>query len=160
MAETLKAGRELDERVAIELFGWKWLAYLSVPARGTPGYPKKCRVRSLSSPEKVADERWQRYWAREGVDVADATGDEPHEYDGAFLPAYSTDISAAFSVVERMREKDFHFELTAFDELHGKTWDADFVLWDKNGNRLRRGNYECDSAPEAICRAALAAMAD
>lgn len=64
------------------------------------------------------------------------------------VPHYSTDIAAAWGVVERMRDDDWRVDL----------WVDEDGWWVRFTRFLQVG-YECaDTAPEAICRAALKAM--
>ena len=63
------------------------------------------------------------------------------------IPHYSTDIAAAWQVVERMRERGLYFELgVASKAPYAKAW-----LWNKDNYWQAEGR----TAPEAICRAAL-----
>ena len=72
--------------------------------------------------------------------------------DNCPSPSYSEDISAAFLVVEKMRERGFQFELIRFcdDQWRARFCDRTYVI---DGVAA-----SVDSAPEAICRAALAAL--
>lgn len=77
---------------------------------------------------------------------------------GGDLRAYSTDIAAAWLVVEKMRERFFWLILT---DCAGFGWLA---VFNEEGppiddEPLRRGEGEADFAPLAICRAALQAVA-
>ena len=68
------------------------------------------------------------------------------------VPAYSTDIVAAWQVAETMRVKGWTCEVYCMDET--SRWFARF--------RRPDDGWFCvgaDGAPEAICRAALAAVA-
>ena len=68
------------------------------------------------------------------------------------VPEFSTDIAAAFQVVEAMREKGW--VLFDLNWPHtGNQWAAMFARWGQNATEGR-----ADTAPEAICRAALAAL--
>jgi len=71
---------DLDYCVAEELFGWKWLAYLGIPVRDTPGYPNKVLVRQFFSPGIEANKHWLDYFAHKGGGFQPATGDEPLSY--------------------------------------------------------------------------------
>jgi hypothetical protein len=62
-----------------------------------------------------------------------------------------TDIADAWSVVERMRELGYNFSV-----LGMSSYEAYFDLPGSVGINIRRG----DTAPLAICRAALAALAE
>lgn len=67
-------------------------------------------------------------------------------------PAYSSDISAAWEVVEKMKSDNWNFVLS--DDLYQDRWSATFY-WDPNQTPI-----ECVEkiAPEAICKAALLAV--
>jgi hypothetical protein len=82
-------------------------------------------------------------------------GSTPSQRDESmeFVPDYSTSVDRAFLVVEKMRERGFKaFKLYQHPEpLPHTDWLAAF---DMGG-----GPYiGADTAPEAICRAALAAL--
>ena len=64
---------------------------------------------------------------------------------------YSTNITDAFQVVEKMRERGYYFALI---QHVGGTWGCEFT--DK-GYELKGKVEDEKTAPEAICRAALAA---
>ena len=64
--------------------------------------------------------------------------------------AYSTDIAAAWQVVEKLKERGFGFWLTA----SGDCW-----FEDSNGWRITSKADGSNSVPLAICRAALEAVA-
>lgn len=61
------------------------------------------------------------------------------------IPNYSTDISAAWQVVEKMRSKRIHFEM-------GSTIPGDWTAYFNNDRATDK------SAPRAICLAALKAV--
>lgn len=65
------------------------------------------------------------------------------------LPYYSTNISAAWQVVERMRELDYLFSLTNYDN-YKLEYQARF--YNRTSSHSGFG-----AAPEAICKAALLA---
>lgn len=110
----MKAGRELDALIALKLFDLK-LINMSQPIPNEPG--KFGMV--LFAPDD---------------------GKHIHELD---LPYYSTDISAAWKVIEKLTEDG-----DAFTLLYDHGWFAN-----------KDGVYEvCETtAPHAICIAALAA---
>lgn len=73
-----------------------------------------------------------------------------------FLPAYSTDISAAWEVVEKLDPFDFELVRNA-----DKSWDC--LIWNRaKENRLWEAKKiyvpDISDAPLAICRAALLAQ--
>jgi len=73
-----------------------------------------------------------------------------HEPD---VPEYSTDIAAAWLVVEKFLP---HFRIECFEDsvnTDEKGWHCD--IWTVRGHACAEG---CDTAPLAICRAALKAI--
>lgn len=70
---------KLNELIAKEVHGWKWIAYWSRPVRGSPGYPEKCVVRLFVPPSLLADSRWVRFFDEAGG-YTDANGTEPLDY--------------------------------------------------------------------------------
>jgi hypothetical protein len=100
-------------------------------------------ARDVMGWEKCHDGRWT-FW----------TDDLPEGVSGASLnvtalPPFTTDIAAAWLVVERMRELGWSLD------LHGSS-DTGWTAWLKgDGFKV----FACaDTAPEAICAAALKAM--
>ena len=74
-------GAELNEAVAKTIFGWRWLSWIGIPVKGTPGYPKPCRVRQFMSPDAMRNQRWLDFWKRPDVgEVREADGTEPLSY--------------------------------------------------------------------------------
>lgn len=70
------------------------------------------------------------------------------------VPHYSTDIADAWQVVEAMRERGWHPEIRWISD-----WDCKAKWWvNFGGHRLY--DATADTAPLAICRAALRAVAD
>lgn len=88
----------------------------------------------------VWKEWWGEHWITDNKEVA--TWFE--------LPKYSTDISAAWEVITKMKERNWWIALNA----EYKEWNAMFY-WDPHQQA-----YECgaETAPEAICKAALLAV--
>jgi hypothetical protein len=74
------------------------------------------------------------------------------KWDGP-IPAYSTDIAAAWEVVERI--KGSQPESTFSIEWIGTQWRVDFVY--QNYDWYNEGD-QADTAPHAICLAALKAV--
>jgi len=72
--------------------------------------------------------------------------------DGKRLPLYSSDISAAFQVVEKMIEKGLSFECNA------TPYEALFWIPGRAGENTKWRRCAAKSMPEAICRAALSAV--
>lgn len=150
MAETMEAGRELDALVAERVFGWVWKLDEDRYGNGrTSGL-----YRIICDPA---------LWGDEYPLLGLAKGDEPahidRPYNGQNPPRYSTDITAAWLVVEKLLA------------------DAHDIVIRPNGvasDRLARveigvcvdGSFGSDdeycadalTTPHAICLAALAAV--
>ena len=74
------------------------------------------------------------------------------------LPRFSTDIAAAWTVIERLcpdHDGEFHLERNV-DGHQGTGWEAHFGY--HTGNSCRNVYANADTAPLAICRAALRAV--
>ena len=136
----LGAGRELDALVAVAIFGWPERVYIT-DERHDPARPiyawKECH---------------RKHGEEETCECAWLCGQ--HEFYEA--PRYSTDIAAAWSVVEKMREyPDARFRtlrLVAYS--YSRTY-ASFDSMDE-GEDWHEANGE-HATPLAICKAALAA---
>lgn len=140
----MDVGRELDAEVAERVMG------LRVVARDWPcGYNYDgCEREAWSWPEEPPPmhfEPWPVYVTERGTWPARRL--EP------IVPvsAYSTDIAAAWLVVEKLAAQGLRLSLDAFG---GDPWWAEFAdeKWERGAQAT------APTAPEAICRAALAAM--
>jgi hypothetical protein len=128
----MKAGRELDALIAEKVMG--------------------CNVYCVDPNYNYKDPA--KMW-RCDCPGANSIGDRPHAddgFDGEIKP-YSTDIAAAWKVVEKMRESHQWIRIECFD---GK-WEAGPV--EVCGEDYIDNNVESlVSAPHAICLAALKAI--
>lgn len=89
-----------------------------------------------------------------GCNCADGFEEGPHSDPNrmdANLKSYSTDIAAAWEVVEKLAENGKLLELYAGGGPKGASWTATFF----DGSS---GNEYADTAPHAICLAALKAV--
>jgi len=144
--DTLGVGPGLNLLVAENVMGWRWIEPRiwnvivsegsTPPRRGTLSDRTK---RFFVPPEKhniTEIDDWPVRWCAPGV------------------PCYSTDETAAWDVVERMRELDWWLTLRA-DSFGGK--DIWCVQFDPSDRERGVGSGDA-SAPLAICRAALKAV--
>lgn len=118
----MKPGPELDALVAEKVMGWKWENF------GKP---------MLAPPEQIIQitEFCDKHTGYREVNI--------------YIPPYSTDISAAWQVVEKLK-KDHVFSL----KIAGNGTHAHVSFTD-----LDNKNYDpCDNIPHAICLAALKAV--
>lgn len=127
-AEEARERRELDAQVAEHVMGWVWW------------------VSGDTGQRAIFADDYRPFWFTQR-----ASGDEPlcRDHD-ASVPHYSTDIKEAWAVVEKMQANGWAFE---YQNIH--MHDAVFSL--RRGNRARVHADDCETAPLAICHAALAA---
>ena len=118
--------RRIEAWCAEHVMGWRWYSFLSIPVKGTPGYPGTMRVRQFFSKAQLNNPKWQEFVDRSSVQPA--TGDEPLSYDycsfgstAAGIPNYLTDANADVAVLQYVREnwprEQFHHFQGAFVEL-------------------------------------------
>lgn len=102
----------------------------------------------------------ERVMGKKVVDIEGESYALPPEIETAYpVKAYSTDIEAAWQIVEYMKSQhDMVFALMNRHEGRGaiKDWRADFYPFISDRNRS--GYAYGETAPEAICRAALKAL--
>lgn len=114
----MDAGRELDALVAEKVMGLEVKPYEKLKGSDIPEYFGTLWVPSADQNRGTPYQQWLP------------------------LPHYSTSIAAAWEVVEKLKDDDFHLE------EHGTHWKAGF------GPRWRGA----ETAPHAICLAALEAI--
>ena len=149
--------RALDARVAEEVMGWTDVSWWSThlvdgwPAAGVRWmHTVESDVRSMLGGEVTPARPVE-------ILLPDTEGDMPwvggklpgRSYDG--VPEFTTDIAAAFTVVEKMREDGWCFvDLTSYGDC---TWRATF----DTGSDSASASDVAPTLPLAICRAALRA---
>lgn len=79
----------------------------------------------------------------------------PNEGKYSGIPSFSTSIEAAWEVVEKLRERGFAFHFT---QLAEDGWGANAGFVDHADDRNIGVTRSLDSAPHAICLAALKAI--
>ena len=138
----LAAGRELDALVAEHVMSdVAWDVMIEGCSRGG----RACRTRAEAATYRDALEKFYT--------VGDIVlhGDVPH---------YSTEIAAAWLVVENWRARGESFQLDSLgfswpdEKEQGRVWRCMFA-W---GDKFNTAVDEAPTAPLAICRAALAAV--
>jgi len=159
MTDTV-TGRDLDARVAEVVFGWQWWAHTKAE-RDDPHGPRVERVvRTLHAPD-FQPGPWEEWAAHTGKVFRPATGDEPVErvqgmgdaVRQSLVPPYSSDMSAAWLVVDEMRRRDWILNLRV-----GPSGKAEVAFAD-DGEERPVARHVAKSPALAICRAALAALA-
>lgn len=131
----MNPGPDLDRLIAEKLFGWAWYEFKGDKYLVPPGF--------------------------EGPGWNDDNGNRPGfltrlKRFPKLTPNYSTDISAAWKVVDKVRNKSIAFSIvTLWDQPTGKyLWLAKFEWWG-----TERFEFSAqDTAPHAICLAALKAV--
>lgn len=141
---TPKAGREMDAQVAEKVMGATWRDSDSVDRA-------VCTMRKMCGRPKRALVLAGRVMCWQSVSGAMLIPDDgPHDT----LPHYSTDIAAAWLVVEKLRADGWDFN---FDHDVGRSAHALFTRRPILSDCLFE--QYADTAPLAICKAALAACA-
>jgi hypothetical protein len=124
---SMEAGRELDALVAEQVMGWKRETYSFNNWRD--GKVESMELSGLMGPDGLRE-----------VDQ---------------FPFYSTDIAAAWEVVEKLEEENIaRLELTRLGWDWQKTWRVSFFTTAVSEGAIVEG----DIVPLTICRAALLAL--
>lgn len=124
--EQMQAGYDLDALIYAEVFG-------------------KMAFR--------AEGRWEFTNERDYLDKGEAYYLGEHQ-EIIRLPRYSTDMSAAYTVIEKLHEMGAWISISILPNY--KTWDVRGILNERESNEIRFINHD-ESLPLAICRAALLA---
>ncbi len=123
-----EAGRELDQRVAIEIMGWGWCARQSskwLAPLSTIGYDDGS-FEGVVRAARDDDEAEHPWWLEDR-----SRTNPPHDV----VPHYSTSLVDAWLVVEKMTrgiengdtwDFDLHY---AGDSTEARSWRAGFQLW-------------------------------
>lgn len=159
VSEPMAAGRELDALVAEKVMG------LTVVAHDWPcGYDPECGYYEASMFAGFRDGDGSWYAERGPVHVragVDLWPPRPsfHEPDRLIahvdpVPAYSTDIAAAWAVVEQVEDTGNGWVFSLAHRVIPDCWVARFTPLAVTG----LVSEEADTVPLAICRAALAAV--
>lgn len=130
----MSPGPELDLLIAEKVMGWTWVTEDAEEPQYLPW---------LISP-KVGTAFRGVWYPKTGV----ASG----------LPAYSTEISAAWQVVEKLDALGFYVTVDRLGH-DPRFWRAETHTWDADeGGRVGDNWHDAETAPHAICLAALAAV--
>jgi hypothetical protein len=142
---TMQESRDLDALLAEKVCGWRWVR---LPATGSL---------LIVGPQDAAEYHPQLLCDRPAEIL-------PHQVPMR-LPRYSSDIAAAFLVVAKMRELGFIWELCHCIPLSIPPYGASFVSrsetvrdYEANRDMIERAFVLADTAPLAICLAALKAL--
>ena len=133
--DDLPAGRELDALVAEKVMGWRITAWNDGEPWGN---------REVFPPF-------------EPINGIPADCDCISHSEAGEPPHYSTDIAAAWEVVEKLWDEDFHVQFQLVHQVTAGKWRVEFPT-----RKVPHHNYvfaHADTASLAICRAALKAVA-
>lgn len=135
----MKAGRELDALVAEKVMDWQ-----KVVKRPSHWHELRHLVNTLTGAEiKPYQGPW---WILPHMDIKESPD------NGVELPYYSTDIAAAWEVVEKICSGIGDLRITVAGDMHlCEIWSP------ATGNNMI-ADVEEETAPEAICLAALEAL--
>lgn len=145
----MQAGRELDERIAVKIFGWQHARGDDVPLVARHRNPRDTRI-----PEA---------WIYTDSSLASGIGYEC-VLCGEGPPPYSTDIAGAWQVVEKMQADGCSVLLHYHPEGMAEEWLRGWTVSVQRGGTPARPFdtpyvwHQAATAPLAICLAALAAV--
>lgn len=134
----MDVGRELDAAVAERVMGWDWFTAVNVNVLVPPEHHWRVQ-RSWHIPGKHGEE--------DDIDSARFYDSRNGGKQAPVVPAYSTDIAAAWAVVEKLYDQGWRLEIM---------WGRLFWVEFQRAHAIAQAT--APTAPEAICRAALAAM--
>lgn len=135
MGNELPAGRELDALIAEKVMGLEVIKSGAECSMFTPGA------------------RWVpggEYYELP-VLLAVESGTDPADVNDPYLAAYTTDIAAAWRVVEKLRAQGVYLDVRSESAAYGVSG------FDRSKNQII-ASHRTPTAPLAICRAALAAV--
>lgn len=149
---SMQPGRELDEHIAIRLFGYRWCAtdgghYDQSMDGGKRGRFVKTRVRRFLAPGWDTGKHAKGWAHWNTVECTEAELALPIGYsywgDGPML-SYSKSWEGMRLVVDAMAAKGWSMRL-ASPGGHKKLWSADFI------NPYKHISAEGETAPHAVC---------
>lgn len=150
--ENLPADRETDAMVAVELLGWRWMKLPLIKNLTAIFPPEKFGrvIFNLNESWTPSDSSAERFkdWA------TSASFEDNGKYDQCGLPHYSTDIKAAWEIVEKIAETH-HWEIKS-PFYSGYKWFVGMSPHNCTGwNGRPDFQASAETAQLAICRAAL-----
>jgi hypothetical protein len=128
----MEAGRELDKLIGFYIFGY------GIPANIPPDKDLYIRFKVTSN-------------------IVNGKAD-CEEILPIPLKCYSTDIKAAWEVVEKMREKSFYVRVNSIGKYFECCFIKNFVNENNTPGSFIGLSNTCKTVPEAICKAALLAV--
>lgn len=148
---TVVAGPALNALVAEKVFGFHGCGYYG-PTKPHGMHQDYKRYDTPAEALIAYNEHWQHH-EQDEEDIWHC-----HWEDGwgpRMVPDYSDDIVAAWQVMEKMRADGFSTEVLGHPDrgFHSSIYEG-------RGHNRRSGYATADTAPLAICRAALNAMED
>jgi len=132
-----KAGRELDALVAEKVMGLRWRRFDYPPAGSSFAYGKP----------------WT--WLSSSYAGGDPEGDETRYIDN--VRHYSSDIAAAWEVVGELVSLGARVNVM---NRYAPTWGCNIITDIGTPHERQHFHGSCESAPLAICLAALAAVSE
>jgi len=140
----MKPGRDLDIKVALEVMGYIWMKHLIQ-------FSAELAVKWLGTAQDLKDAGGVYTTVAESQFIALK---ERENFAEAVLH-FSTKIEDAEQVVQRMKERGYEYQLESKVEKGEEKYGAYFY---KKGEQLDGQAISSDTVPEAIVKAALAAI--
>lgn len=102
---------ELDEAIAEEFFGWRWMAFRGQPTKSHPQYwdpevrDKGIMVRQFLTPKSLHDKRWLDFFEENEGRPADGTEPLAYCYCSSCGPAMVPHFSGHASAVRKLEDE-------------------------------------------------------
>lgn len=141
--EELPAGRELDALVAERLFKWRWFNVVGVAVL----VPPRVEEDWLQRPSLYTPIDGSNGLEREHIDCVRFHDSSKGGNQILEFPHFSTDIAAAWLVVEELHRRQLAVE------IHYAYWNSPYVKIRTMAETV--GDAVTETVPLAICRAAL-----
>ena len=149
--------RAIDERIAVEVMGFRGVGFYG-PTKPRGSHADQILCASAEKALALYRQHWPAAVVRDHVEGRLSLS---HWKDGCgtlMLDEYSTDIYAAWAVVEKMRERGWQFNIFS-PNSEGGEWEAEFSRpGPVHADELWANEVAAETAPLAICGAALAAL--
>jgi hypothetical protein len=129
--------RDLDARIAVEIFG------IRITELRLPSWAEGVIAEGIALPT-------MDYYVCDEQDNIIQAMYQPGRMSECYVPHYSTDIAAAWFIVEKMRNDGWLFAIEALDCLPSGPWACHL-----SGPREKFVRMEGGSASRAICLAVL-----
>jgi hypothetical protein len=140
--------RELDALVAEKVMGWKWRTHVGINVLHHPTIAEWMEKEDPNGVLSEAGRKGKQTLGIDGIFFYDSSRRPPERYPE--FPCYSTQLIAAFQVVEKLRSWRRGVRMEQWDHLNAGLWCVEIGM--DEGEDVFAGDV---TLPGAICAAAL-----